>query len=274
MLAAECSSAGCRTRTRSRGARLGRAVCRTYLTKREAIADATVLIDARASNRSTPITGVPGIAASDAFESARADIDQARALRYNARVLTLAGMIEHDQRDFDLARRDLTQAWSSPQRMRRAVVSWRVEVSVERWPPGALSFAGAAQCYDALGQGDRDVSCGNGCPQDVNEVFRARQLAGFDSAIADDHRAKKRRRAERGDQLRARRRSLQRDGLYEARGRRSAATFAVEDLGRCSGAPVSRTLTAKLGKNAKFAKKDLISSLRRPSRRFLAAFAV
>ena len=77
-------------------ARLGRAVCRTYLSKHEeAIGDATVLIDARASNRAEAYywrawnrRHLKQIAL------ARADIDQARALRYNARVLTLAG---HDR---------------------------------------------------------------------------------------------------------------------------------------------------------------------------------
>jgi tetratricopeptide (TPR) repeat protein len=170
-------------------ARLGRTVCRTYLSQNEeAIADATVLIDARASNRS------------DAYywrawnrrhltqlEPARADIDQARALRYNARVLTLAGMIEHDQRDFDVARRDLTQAWElDPRECDAPWYLGLVEVAVESWPPGALAFAGAARCYDALVKESEAFRAEMVARKDVNEAFRARQLAGFDAAIADD----------------------------------------------------------------------------------------
>jgi len=170
-------------------ARLGRAVCRTYLSRNEeAIADATVLIDARASNRA------------DAYywrawnrrhltqiDAARADIDQARALRYNARVLTLAGMIEHDQRDFDVARRDLTQARELDSR--ECDAPWYlglVEVAVESWPPGALAFVAAAQCYDALVKESEAFRAEMATRKDVSEAFRATQLAGFDAAIADD----------------------------------------------------------------------------------------
>jgi tetratricopeptide (TPR) repeat protein len=164
-------------------------VCRTYLSRNEeAIADATILIDSRASNRA------------DAYywrawnrrhltqlESARADIDQARALRYNARVLTLAGMIEHDQRDFDVARRDLEQARDLD--ARECDAPWYlglVEVAVENWPPGAKAFVAAAQCYDGLVRESERFRAAMAARQDVSEAFRTGQLAGFDAAIADD----------------------------------------------------------------------------------------
>lgn len=172
-------------------ARLSRAICRTYLSmNEEAIADATVLIDSKASatNRG------------EAFywrawnqrhlkriEAARADINQARSLQYNARVLTLAGMIEYDQRDFDPACRDLEQARKLD--FKECDAPWYlglVEVAVERWPAGAMAFAGAAQCYDVLVKETEKFRAEMAARKDITEAFRARQLAGFDAAIADD----------------------------------------------------------------------------------------
>ena len=93
-------------------ARLGRTVCRTYLSRNaDAIADATVLIASAASNRSEAYYWRAwNRRRSGEVELARADIDQARALRYNAQILTLAGMIEYDQKDFEPARQHLAQA--------------------------------------------------------------------------------------------------------------------------------------------------------------------
>ena len=170
-------------------ARLGRTICRTYLSRNEeAIADATVLIDAAASNRG------------DAFywrawnhrrngqlESARADIDRARALRYNARILTLAGMIEYDQRDFGTAREDLQRAREMD--ARECDAPWYlalVEYSVDAWAPSAKAFAAAADCYDMLVKDSERLKVEMAARTDVSEEFRATQLAGFDAAIKED----------------------------------------------------------------------------------------
>lgn len=174
-------------------ARLGRAVCRTYLSKNgEAIADATTLIDGAAPNRA------------EAFywrawnrrflkqlEPARADIDDARALLYNARVLTLAGMIEHDQRDFDKARDDLSRARDMDSRECQA--RWYlglVGYGTEAWAESAAGFADAADCYARLiaeTEAQREAMLKR---DDVSEDFRTRQIAGFDAAIADDRSQK------------------------------------------------------------------------------------
>ena len=171
-------------------ARLGRAVCRTYLSQNEeAVADATVLIDARASNRAEAYYWRAWNRRHlKQIDSARADIDQARALRYNARVLTLAGMIEYDQRDLVPARSDLTQARElDPRECDAPWYLGLVEVAVESWPPGAKAFVGAAQCYEALVKETEKFRADMAARTDVNEEFRKRQLAGFDAAIADDN---------------------------------------------------------------------------------------
>ena len=170
--------------------RLGRAVCRTYLSQNEeAAADTTVLIDERASNRGEAYYWRAwNRRRLKQIDAARADIDQARALRYNARVLTLAGMIEYDQREYEIARRDLTQARDlDPRECDAPWYLGLVEVAVESWPPGAKAFVGAAQCYEALVKETENFRSAMAARTDVSEEFRKRQLAGFDAAIADDN---------------------------------------------------------------------------------------
>jgi tetratricopeptide (TPR) repeat protein len=169
--------------------RLGRTVCRTYLSLNEAaVADATVLIDARAANRAEAYYWRAWNRRHlKQIEQARADIEQARALRFNARVLTLAGQIEYDQQQFDAARRDLETARDlDPRECDAPWYLGLVEVAVESWPPGAKAFAAAAQCYDALVKESQRFRDEMAKRTDVSEAFRTRQLAGFDAAIADD----------------------------------------------------------------------------------------
>ncbi len=172
-------------------ARLGRTICRTYLSRNEeAIADATILID---TTESASTRG-------DAFywrawnrrhrktiELARADIDRARSLRYNASVLTLAGQIEYDQRQFDKAREDLERARDMEATACEA--RWYlalVEYAVEAWAPAANAFASSAGCYDILVKESEKKRNEMATRANVSEEFRTRQLAGFDAAIAED----------------------------------------------------------------------------------------
>jgi tetratricopeptide (TPR) repeat protein len=170
-------------------ARLGRAVCRTYLSNADgAIADATVLIDAQASNRADGYYWRAWNRRSQKqIDLARADIDNARALRYNARVLTLAGMIEHDQGEFAKAKEDLTRA--SEMDTRECQARWYlglVGFATEQWPDSAGGFADAADCYSRLiaeTEAKRDEMARR---DDVSEAFRRSQIAGFNAAIAED----------------------------------------------------------------------------------------
>jgi tetratricopeptide (TPR) repeat protein len=99
-------------RPRHEEARLGRVVCRTYISDAAgAIADATVLIDAASANRADAYYWRAwNRRRNQELDLARADVEAARALRINGNVLTLAGMIEHDQKDFQKAREDLSRA--------------------------------------------------------------------------------------------------------------------------------------------------------------------
>ena len=172
-------------------ARLGRTICRTYLSRHEeAIADATVLID-RAESASNRGEGFYWRAWNrrhlKQIELARADIDRARTLRYNARVMTLAGQIEYDQREYDKARQDLESARDMEATLCEA--RWYlalVEYAVEAWAPAANAFASSATCYDMLVKDSEAKRAQMAGRNDVSEEFRARQLAGFDAAIAED----------------------------------------------------------------------------------------
>lgn len=172
-------------------ARLNRAVCRTYLARHEeAIADTTILIDSGASASTR----------GDAYywrawnqrhltrlAPARADIDVGRTLRYNARVLTLAGKIEYDQRDLDKARQDLEQATAlDPRECDAPWYLGLVEIEVEHWSASATGFTRAAECYASLVRESHRLRAEMAARTDVSEEFKARQLAGFDAAIADD----------------------------------------------------------------------------------------
>jgi tetratricopeptide (TPR) repeat protein len=169
--------------------RLGRAVCRTYLGNTDgALEDATVLIDGDAYNRAEAYYWRAwNRRTRKEIDLARTDIDASRALLYNARVLTLAGMIEHDQQQFDKAKEDLSRAREMDNRECQA--RWYlglVGYATEQWPDSAGGFADAAECYARLiaeTEAKRDVMAKRA---DVSEEFRSRQLAGFTAAIAED----------------------------------------------------------------------------------------
>ena len=170
-------------------ARLGRAICRTYLSKGdEAIADATVLIDAVSANRAEAYYWRAwNRRRAQQLDLARQDIDASRALLYNARVLTLAGMIEHDQKDFDKARDDLSRARDMDSRECQA--RWYlglVGYGTEQWPDSARGFAAAADCYAGLVAETERARDAMVTREDVTEEFRRVQIAGFNAAIAED----------------------------------------------------------------------------------------
>ena len=176
-------------RDRHEDARLGRAICRTYLSNTEgAIADATILVEATAHNRADALYWRAwNRRTQKQLDLARADVDASRTLRYNARVLTLAGMIEHDQGQFDKAREDLLRARDMDSNECQA--RWYlglVGYATEKWPEAAAGFGDAADCYAGRIAGTEALRALMLKRDDVTEEFRARQIAGFDAAIAED----------------------------------------------------------------------------------------
>lgn len=166
---------------------LGRVTCLTALRQTtEAIAAATRMIDMALDNRDEAYywraRNYHGLGQ---LALARSDSDMAKSLRIKSDVLTLAGLIEHDQNDLDTADKDLQRA-QQLDRGSNCFASWllgSVSVKREAWAPAAASFDGARRCYDndarvrgallgALDQNDR-----------IDPEFRRLQAAQLRSQI-------------------------------------------------------------------------------------------
>lgn len=120
--------------------------------------------------------------------AARTDIDLARSMSFNVRVLILGGMIKYDQGFLDLAETDLTDAIKLDPGNEQCIARWYyglVGFSRERWADTADRFANASACYRAAANRSRkDLEAMK--TADVDEVFRASQIAGFEAAIKED----------------------------------------------------------------------------------------
>jgi tetratricopeptide (TPR) repeat protein len=176
-------------RERHEDARLGRVVCRTYLAESDAAnADATVLIEAGAYNRGEAYYWRAwNRRRSSQLDLARADIDSARSLMYNSRVLTLAGMIEYDQDEIETATADFVKAKELD--AQNCAARWYlgiVKFKAERWLEGGAEFADTEKCYSAAAAENERLRDAMAARTDVAEDFRARQIAGFETAIAED----------------------------------------------------------------------------------------
>ncbi len=166
---------------------LQRTICLTYLGQSQAAVDeATVMID-------------NNLNANDAFywrafnhrelhelPAARSDSDRAKRTTFSDKVMLLAGMIEHDQDDLDIAEKDLNLALQANHSMCPAM--WYlalVGIKRQAWNPAATEFSQAMGCYEAAVREDqkgRDAMEAS----DVDANFKAAQIAGFDAAIKDD----------------------------------------------------------------------------------------
>ena len=128
-----------------------------------------------------------GVPVDSVLERARADIEQAKTLAASSRVLTLAGMIEHDQGEYEIATADLTLAAKLDRS--NCVARWYLGVvthTLEAWRETGGAFAEAARCYDAAAQLSERARDEMAARTDLDEEFRTRQIAGFDTAIKED----------------------------------------------------------------------------------------
>jgi tetratricopeptide (TPR) repeat protein len=170
-------------------ARLGRTICHTYLREPDAaIAEATALFELRSYNQGEALYWRAwNLHEQKDLMRARTDIDRARTLLYNSRVLTLAGMIEHDQNELDVAERDLLEARSLD--ARNCPAAWYLGAVFYRkqtWLASAAAFSDAEECYAASileTESRREQMVAR---TDLDPAFRERQLAGFDAALQED----------------------------------------------------------------------------------------
>jgi len=169
---------------------LGRTICLTYVKRHEeAIESATRLISSettlvsdgyywRAFNRHVR----------KELESARADIERAKALRRNIETSTLAGIIEYDQDDLDLSKRDLEVARKdSTGDMNCTAIFYLALLHLKRQdsPTSARLFEDGMSCYERgaaiAGLKLQEIEA----RQDLEPVFRARKIAMLRDAIRE-----------------------------------------------------------------------------------------
>ena len=172
---------------------VGRIVCLTFLKQTsEAIDAATRMIDLqtfnideafywRAWNRHF----------SGDLVRARQDIEAAKARATNMRIHTLAGVIEHDQDDLGPAERDLVAAKEAYGGAKNCAARWYlalVQMKRSRWPESGAEFEDAMRCYETSVMDDEAGLKAIETNPDVDPAFKARQIAGFQTAIIEDRK--------------------------------------------------------------------------------------
>ena len=122
------------------------------------------------------------------LEQARSDIEAAKALAPASNVLTLAGIIEHDQDDLGIAERDLRTARGHHRGDENCTAAWYlglVLTKTKRWGESAEIFEAAMGCYD-LKVSDLRFKIARLMERSAaNPSFAARRIAQFEADSAE-----------------------------------------------------------------------------------------
>jgi hypothetical protein len=123
------------------------------------------------------------------LELARSDIEMAKALTRDAEnVLTLAGVIEHDQDDLQPAERDLRAARAKPNGRKNCTAAWYLGLVLNkgtRWRESATTFESAMGCYDEKISEDRDgIALLQSNPK-LRPAVKAKKIELLEADIAD-----------------------------------------------------------------------------------------
>jgi tetratricopeptide (TPR) repeat protein len=170
---------------------LGRVVCLRVLDLFvEAVAAATILIDAAADNRIEAfywrawnhrrLADLP---------SARDDIERAKRMGASVDIYTLAGIIGYEQDRLDAALTDLQAARSMS--AGSCTAAWYlglVHMRREGWPNGASAFESAMTCFDSSLTEHQAARATLEANTIMDPAFKTRQIAAADVAIADARR--------------------------------------------------------------------------------------
>lgn len=120
---------------------------------------------------------------------ARENIESAKRIAATGEIHTLAGVIEHDQDDLEIAEKDLNIALGLAYGNRNCTAMWYlglVHIKQERWLDSADGFERSMGCYQ---QNVIDAQASKRTMElrtDLDPVFKANQIAGFDAAIKED----------------------------------------------------------------------------------------
>jgi tetratricopeptide (TPR) repeat protein len=170
-------------------AHLGRLMCLSYLRRHaEAIDEAGGMIQKKITVGEAYYWRAWNYRETNELPKARADSDRAKSLLFNDRVMTLAGQIEHDQDDLDVADRDLSDAVRISHGD-NCVAAWYyslVQLKKKNWEPTANGFVRAMNCYE----GDKAKTLGYiaemKAAENVDEEYRKGQLENFDAVLKED----------------------------------------------------------------------------------------
>ena len=170
---------------------LGRTVCLTYLKRQdEAIATATHMIELRTFNMHEAYFWRAWIQHDrKALPAARADITSAKAIASSGNIHRLAGIIEYDQDDLDIAERDLRAAKDASGGGADCVARWYlglVAIKRTKAPDAAANFEEAMTCYERAAQVSEAGLRAMEANADIDPDFKARQIEGFKAAVEED----------------------------------------------------------------------------------------
>lgn len=169
-------------------AQLGRLVCLSYAKQHpEAIAQAGLMIKDGVEEGEARYWRAWNERELGQLKEARVDSDRMKQILYNDRALTLAGQIEHDMDDLDIAEKDLADA----KRLNdlNCIAQWYfalVKYKRQAWPATADAFTSSMTCYESAVLYDKSKLDEMKKADNVDEQFRASQIAGFEAAIKDD----------------------------------------------------------------------------------------
>lgn len=175
-------------RPRHEGAHLGRLICLSYtLQHQPAIAEATQMIDERVNEGEARYWRAWNYRETGKLPEARADSERMKQILYNDRAMLLAGQIEYDMGALDIAEKDLNAAYKLNDL--NCVAPWYlslVQLQRQSWVPTADAFVKAMYCYESAVKYDESKLDEMKKAENVDETFRAAQLAGFQAAIRED----------------------------------------------------------------------------------------
>jgi hypothetical protein len=123
---------------------------------------------------------------------ARTDIEDARKRSESDNILTLAGIIEHDQEDLTPAERDLRDALAWPRGDRNCTASWYLAQVLRkrgRWRESGSQFETAMACYDAKVRENRAMIAKVEAHPKMTAALKARRI---EKLVADSVDQRKR----------------------------------------------------------------------------------
>jgi tetratricopeptide (TPR) repeat protein len=123
------------------------------------------------------------------LDDARRDVSAAKELAGNEDILLLAGMIEYEQSDLDVAQADLAIVIDA--NGRRCEAHWYlglVERKRKRWPSARQALEDAMTCYRQRARSTEDQLRSLKARSDLDPTYRARVAASLDAAVVEDTR--------------------------------------------------------------------------------------